>query len=199
MRHRSQRVIVNSGKSFDDADYDRLLDEFARDHPAPMKTWRCMERDCFERRQDLSAYPDQHFMRFCQDYLRPRLIDQMGGLGAFHVWSNLRGRVLRSLLQDEPSLHPAPGMVLITRPRTYSDQELIEIVEDFGRRQPDLWQHWVRVETAFDQFGQEPLRQVLSAFRQFIRERCWASSDGAISFAIGSVRGLCFSRLAKPH
>jgi hypothetical protein len=150
----------------------------------------------FEARAGLAAYPDQHLMKSCQAHLGRKLVDHRGGLAAFRVWSVLRGRILRSLLQEDPSLHPAPGKVLMTGPRTCTDSELIALVENFKGDHPQLWERWSRVEAAPDEWGDTPLRAVSLEFHRFVRKHCWVMSHTAVTAAFSAVRGLYFLKVS---
>lgn len=198
MQPTSRGVTEYFGKPFDDPDYDALLDDFACDCPARMDEWRELEREMFERRVGLSAYPDKQLMEFCQDYLRHRLNDECGGLAASRAWFVLRGRILRALLDEDPALNPSPGMLLLTEPRTCNDLELSSIVDDFKDRHAETWDHWTRVEAAFDQYGDDPLRDVSGVFHRFVRDRCWVQSSNAIIHLFGCVRSLYFRPARRP-
>ena len=191
----SHRYVECVGTTFDDPEYDRLLREFVSEHPQEFEAWRSVERALFESRAGLGAYPDQLLMKSCQAHIRKKLVDLTGGLAASHVWRVLRGRIVRSLLQDDPSLHPAPGKVLIMEPRTCTDAELVALVKNFGANHPSLWERWSRVEAAFDKWVDDPLREVSFEFHRFVREHCWVMSNSAISMAFSAVRGLYFPKI----
>jgi hypothetical protein len=96
MDSRSPPVVEYFGKRFDDPDYDRLLQEFASDHPDEFQGWRETERLLFESRQGLGAYPNQQLRNFCLDFLSPRLVDELGGLGPSKAWGVFRHERLRA-------------------------------------------------------------------------------------------------------
>ena len=184
-------IIEYRGKASDDPDYDTLLAELAKDHPLQLEQWREIERTLFENRRGFRAYPDRDLMKFCQDYLLRRLVDNRG-LGAFHAWQVLRGRILRSLLEARPELHPAPGKVLITDPQVCTDRELVAMLDDFKCKHPRLWNRWEVIEANFGAFGDDPLREISCAFHRHIREHCWVGSPDAASMTFSYIRTTYF-------
>jgi hypothetical protein len=124
-------IVEYVGKPFDDADYDLLLEQFANERPADLEVWRKTERELFESRRGLCAYPDQPLMKLCLDFLRPRMVDELGGMGPSHAWNALRGRILRSLIDEDPKLNPAPDRLLVTEPRTINDKSLLRSLKHF--------------------------------------------------------------------
>ena len=197
MQTRPVSIISFLNTPFDDPHFDRLLGQFANNHPCELEAWRNIERELFERRPDPNkqrvyrGYPDQLLMTFCRRFLGSRLPDGVGEAGAHHAWQVLRGRILRALLEEEPRLNPAAGKVLITDPRTCSDVELTSVVDAFRSAQPTTWTEWQRIETE-GRFDDDPLRSVSIAFRKFLEAHCWIQSSMAISSTFLAVRGLFF-------
>ncbi len=185
------QIILYRGKSFDDPDYDLLLDRFAHLQPAEMGRWRAVEKRLFETRAGLGAYPDQELRTFATDFIRPMLVDEAGGLGPDIAWGVLRGRVLQALIAENPALHPAPGEILLTEPRSCADAELRVIAEHFAREEPELWQDWARIEREAN-FENDPLHAVSMTFHRFLQKHYWAQGNVARIDAFMEVRGLVF-------
>jgi hypothetical protein len=113
-------------------------------------------------------------------------------MGAHHAWQMLCGRVLRGVLDEDPRLNPAPDKVLITWPRTCSDDELASVVATFMCEQPATWSEWQRIASQDEHEDDVPLRHVGVAFTRFLRAHCWAQSSTALGSAFADAHKLFF-------
>jgi hypothetical protein len=185
-----RRVVLYIGKPWGDPDYDFLLDEFCHLMPSEFDRWQIIEKRLFETRETTRTYPDLPFMQLCQKFMEDRLDDKRQ-LGASRAWTVLRGRILRDLINETPNLNPSPGKLLITDPRTLSDEELVSLADAFGLAHPQLWSDWQRIEREGN-FDNDPLRPASFAFHSYVMENCWVQSTIACGRIFLDVRGIFY-------
>lgn len=190
MQTSSRKVVNYVRRSYGDPEYDALLTQFENDHPAQFERWREVEEKAFRDRIGLCAYPDREWMNFCLSFLQSRLIRDGDGFGPFRAWRALRGRILRRLFDETPSLNPAPGAILVTEPRTMTDDELAVIVDLFRHDQPEIWSEWERIENGKGRDEDDPLQRASIAFYGFVAANCWVQSSSAITGIFVDVRAL---------
>jgi hypothetical protein len=183
-----QLAVVDPLKPYSDPDYDDLLDAFSRECPDTLARWKSMERDLFAGHKGLGKYPDLKLMKTCRDFIKARIVDHVGGLGDHRAWQAIRGRILRSLIDQDPKLNPAPGKLLLTEPRTLTDDELVTLLDGFRDKHPGLWADWLRIE-AEGKFDDDPLAEISIAFIRYAQDQCWVESLTAVSTTFFDVRG----------
>lgn len=186
----SRRILLHTLKPFEDSDYDHLLEAFRAKNPDEFDRWSNVEKVSFANRCGLAAYPDQDLMRFVRDFISGMSVDELGGLGSSVAFRALRGRVLREIIDQEPYLNPAPGKILLTKPRTCSGEELDRVLCQFKDDHPDTWRRWIEVETHgdFSDLDNSPMEPISFIFMAFLREHCWVQCNSAILHVIGDVR-----------
>jgi hypothetical protein len=190
MQKSPTQVVSYVPRSYDDPEYDALLQQFIRAHPDEYKTWRQIELDLFQSKKGLVAYPDQQLRTFCLEFLSSELVDFGDGFGPSRAWSALRGRILRSLVDESSTLNPAPGMILLTEPRTMTDAELQTLVEIFKNENPAIWDEWEVVENGGRPDADDPLREASLAFHLFARSHCLVQTNTAVIGTFLEVRKL---------
>lgn len=193
----NQRIVLTVDKAFDDPDYDLLLSEFERQHPAEFERWVNIEAGLFARRAGLKAYPDQDLRNLVIKFISDRVEDQLHGQGTSKAWAVQSGRILRNLLQELPHLNPAPGRLLVTHPRTLTDQQVIALAADFRSVHPEAWEEWNTIESQSN-FEDDPLRSISNTFRSFVAERCWVQCSTACSSLFLDLRGLVYEEARSP-
>ena len=175
----ARKVALGANEPFEHPDYQCLIRAFAHAHPDEFEKWKRIEKDLFESRRGRSGYPDQPLMKLWLDFIKESSLDGFKGYPS-RAWMVLRGHILRAVLDENPNLRPDPRKILITEPRTCSDNDLTLLVARFRQQHPNLWTDWCRIEASGD-FDDDPLGEISVAFYRFLQECCWVQSLTAFS------------------
>jgi hypothetical protein len=180
--------IAREQMSYDDPAYDRLLAEYRRTQPVSYAQWRDAEITSF-RAGEAGAFPDQDVLSNVKEFLKAK-----GYEPNWPAWEALSGRLLRQLLVEFPTLHPAPGRILVTRPRTASDEQLIFLLGRFEGLHEQRFREWMDIEAAED-WDEHALLEVQREVLDFLESECWVQSSIAASSAFFDMRLLLIGRL----